>query len=51
METFIWLAEAPASEKVGIPSDGGAFSRLCSKMATVPANHRDGDADRLAGCQ
>ncbi len=36
METLIWLAEAPASEKVGIeiPSDGGAFSRLCSKMAT-----------------
>ena len=36
METLIWLAEAPASEKVGIdiPSDGGAFQRLCSKMAT-----------------
>jgi type III restriction enzyme len=36
METLIWLAEAPASEKVGIdiPSDGGAFPRLCSKMAT-----------------
>ena len=36
IETLIWLAEAPASEKVGIdiPSDGGAFSRLCSKMAT-----------------
>ena len=36
METLIWLAEAPASEKVGIeiPSDGGAFTRLCSKMAT-----------------
>ena len=36
IETIIWLAEAPASEKVGIdiPSDGGAFTRLCSKMAT-----------------
>ena len=36
IETLIWLAEAPASEKVGIdiPSDGGLFTRLCSKMAT-----------------
>jgi len=36
IETIIWLAEAPASEKVGIdiPSDGGPFKRLCSKMAT-----------------
>jgi type III restriction enzyme len=36
IETLIWLAEAPASEKVGIdiPSNGGAFTRLCSKMAT-----------------
>jgi type III restriction enzyme len=36
MESLIWLAEAPASEKVGIdiPSDGGLFTRLCSKMAT-----------------
>jgi type III restriction enzyme len=36
METLIWLAEAPASERVGItiPSDGGPFLRLCSKMAT-----------------
>jgi type III restriction enzyme len=36
METLIWLAEAPAAEKTGIeiPSDGGEFSRLCSKMAT-----------------
>ena len=35
-ETLIWLAEAPAAEKVGIDilSDGGAFKRLCSKMAT-----------------
>jgi type III restriction enzyme len=35
-ETLIWLAEAPAAEKVGIeiPSDGGAFQRLCAKMAT-----------------
>ena len=35
-ETLIWLTEAPAAEKVGIevPSDGGAFERLCAKMAT-----------------
>ncbi len=36
IETLIWLTEAPAAQKVGlaIPSDGGAFARLCSKMAT-----------------
>ncbi len=36
IETLIWLIEAPASERVGIdlPSDGGNFTRLCSKMAT-----------------
>ncbi len=36
IETLIWLCEAPASERVGIeiPSDGGLFPRLCSKMAT-----------------
>ncbi|MEW6574282.1 MAG: BPTD_3080 family restriction endonuclease [Bacillota bacterium] len=36
IETLIWLAEAPAAEKVGIeiPSDGGPFKRLCAKMAT-----------------
>ncbi|KAB2878972.1 type III restriction endonuclease subunit R, partial [bacterium] len=36
METLIWLVEANESEKVGIdvPSDGGEFLRLCSKMAT-----------------
>ena len=36
IETLIWLTEAPASERVGIeiPSDGGAFQRYCSKMAT-----------------
>ena len=36
VETLIWLTEAPAADKVGveIPSDGGAFRRLCSKMAT-----------------
>ncbi len=35
-ETLIWFTESPASDKVGIeiPSDGGAFRRLCSKMAT-----------------
>lgn len=36
IETLIWLAEAPAAEKVGIeiPSDGGDLARLCSKTAT-----------------
>ena len=36
IETLIWLIEAPDSEKQGIdiPSDGGEFQRLCSKMAT-----------------
>ncbi len=36
IETLIWLSESPAAEKVGIeiPSDGGEFQRLCSKMAT-----------------
>ena len=36
VETLIWLAEAPDSEKVGIdiPGDGGEFRRLCAKMAT-----------------
>ena len=35
-ETLIWLNEASENEKVGldIPGDGGAFRRLCSKMAT-----------------
>ena len=36
IETLIWLAEAPASDKVGIdiPSDGGAFRRICTKLCT-----------------
>ncbi|MFH0904613.1 MAG: DEAD/DEAH box helicase family protein [Methanobacteriota archaeon] len=36
IETIIWLIEAPEAERVGIeiPSDGGRFKRLCSKMAT-----------------
>lgn len=36
IETLIWLTEAPDAEKTGIdiPSDGGEFSRWCSKMAT-----------------
>ena len=35
-ETLIWLTEASPTERVGIdiPSDGGAFRRLCAKMAT-----------------
>ena len=36
IETLMWLAEAPESERVGIkiPRDGGEFTRVCSKMAT-----------------
>lgn len=36
IETLIWLKEAHDSERQGveIPSDGGEFPRVCSKMAT-----------------
>ena len=36
IETLIWLKEVHPSEKEGvdIPKDGGAFERLCTKMAT-----------------
>lgn len=36
IETLIWLTEAPEADRTGIEieSDGGAFSRWCSKMAT-----------------
>ena len=36
METLIWLVEAPASDKVGIdiPTDGGLFRRICTKLCT-----------------
>lgn len=36
IETLIWLLEAPAADQVGvdIPGDGGAFRRLCCKLAT-----------------
>ena len=36
IETLMWLAEAPESDRVGIkvPGDSGEFTRLCSKMAT-----------------
>ncbi len=36
IETLVWLAEAPAAERVGIeiPGDGGEFVRICCKMAT-----------------
>lgn len=36
IETLIWLTEAPEAGRQGIdvPSDGGAFPRLCAKMAT-----------------
>lgn len=36
IETLIWIIEADPSEKTGItiPTDGGEFERLCTKMAT-----------------
>jgi type III restriction enzyme len=36
IETLIWLTEAPRADRQGIdvPTDGGDFTRLCSKMAT-----------------
>ncbi len=36
IETLIWCVEAPEEYKQGInvPGDGGAWERLCSKMAT-----------------
>ena len=36
METLIWLTEAPANKRVGIhiPSDGGTFKRICTKLCT-----------------
>ena len=36
METLIWLTEAPDAEKTGIniPSDGGPFKRICTKLCT-----------------
>lgn len=36
IETLIWWIEAPADYKQGIavPGDGGAWERLCNKMAT-----------------
>lgn len=36
IETLIWLTEGSPADKQGIeiPSDGGPFTRLCSKMAT-----------------
>lgn len=36
IETLIWLAEAPAADKVGIdiPGDGSLFPRVCTKLCT-----------------
>lgn len=36
IETLIWLTEGSPAERQGIeiPGDGGAFQRLCAKMAT-----------------
>ncbi|MDR2951895.1 MAG: DEAD/DEAH box helicase family protein, partial [Treponema sp.] len=36
IETIIWLAEAPETEKTGldIQGDGGGFKRVCTKLCT-----------------
>ena len=36
VETLIWLTEAPEADRVGVdvPSDGGAFRRICTKLCT-----------------
>lgn len=36
IETLVWLCEAPVADRqgIGVPGDGGEFTRLCSKMAT-----------------
>jgi type III restriction enzyme len=36
IETIIWLAEAPETEKIGldIQGDGGDFKRVCTKLCT-----------------
>lgn len=36
METLVWLTEAPEADKVGvdIPTDGGLFRRICTKLCT-----------------
>ena len=36
IETLIWLSESTEADRVGIdiPSDGGLFQRICTKMAT-----------------
>lgn len=36
IETLIWLVEAPATTRVGIdiPTDGGLFQRVCTKLCT-----------------
>lgn len=54
IETLIWLTEAPDAEKVGIdiPSDGGAFRRLCTKLCTGGGKTtRHGYADRMDDLQ
>ena len=51
IETLIWLAEAPAAEKVGIdvPSDGGEFRRFCCQDGDrLGQDHRHGNDDCLA---
>ena len=54
IETLIWLAEAPAAEKVGIdiPSDGGDVpAALRQDGDRLGQDHRHGDGHRLADSQ
>lgn len=41
IETLIWTTEAQAEYRQGISvqGDGGAFERLCNKMASPPADY------------
>ena len=54
IETLIWLAEAPASERVGIeiPGDGGPFdAALLQDGDGLGQDDSDGDADCVAGAE
>ena len=54
VETLIWLAEAPAADRVGveIPSDGGTFERLCAQDGNrLRQDRRHGHGCRLACTQ
>jgi type III restriction enzyme len=54
IETLIWMLEAQPEYRRASPfqGDGGAFERLCNKMATGQRqDHGDGDDHHLAGAQ